>query len=168
MADDLAFDEFYRTTSPRMLRYAYGMVGELGTAQDITQEAYVRAWRRWSTISSYDHPESWVRLAVTRLATDWWRRLVVRRRYERTARPPEAVPPPSETSVVLVSALRRLPAAQRRVICLHYLLDRSVADIAAETGVPEGTVKSWLSRGRALLAAALEDRTASLQEGSGG
>jgi RNA polymerase sigma-70 factor (ECF subfamily) len=35
---------------------------------------------------------------------------------------------------------------------LHYLLDRSVADIAQETGSSPGTVKSWLSRGRAALA----------------
>ena len=38
---------------------------------------------------------------------------------------------------------------------LHYVADRSVAEIAAETGSAEGTVKSWLSRGRAALAAAL-------------
>jgi RNA polymerase sigma-70 factor (ECF subfamily) len=60
---------------------------------------------------------------------------------------------------MLVGALRALPMAQRRALVLHYLLDRPVADIAAETGASVGTVKSWLSRGRANMAAALGDLT---------
>jgi RNA polymerase sigma-70 factor (ECF subfamily) len=44
---------------------------------------------------------------------------------------------------------------QRRALALHYLLDRSVGEIAQETGASSGTVKSWLARGRAGLAAAL-------------
>jgi RNA polymerase sigma-70 factor (ECF subfamily) len=150
--DDQGYDDFYRSTSRRTVRYAYAMIGDAGTAQDITQEAYIRAWRHWATVSGYDHPESWVRLIVTRLATDWWRRVAVRRRHEAADRPPEAVPPPSENTVVLVEALRTLPPRQRQVMCLHYLLDLSVADIARETGVAEGTVKSWLSRARSALA----------------
>jgi RNA polymerase sigma-70 factor (ECF subfamily) len=56
---------------------------------------------------------------------------------------------------MLVTALRTLPTAQRRAIVLHSMLDRSVADIARETGSSPGTVKSWLSRGRAALAEAI-------------
>jgi RNA polymerase sigma-70 factor (ECF subfamily) len=51
--------------------------------------------------------------------------------------------------------MRAVTPAHRRALVLHYLLDRSVADIAVETGAAQGTVKSWLSRGRAELAAAL-------------
>jgi len=53
------------------------------------------------------------------------------------------------------TALRRVPPAQRRVLVLHYLMDLSITDVAAETGVTVGTVKSQLARGRATLAAAL-------------
>ena len=56
-----------------------------------------------------------------------------------------------------VAALAKLPAAQRKAMVLRYVADMSVADIAAAEGVPEGTVKSWLSRGRAALAALLGD-----------
>ncbi len=59
--------------------------------------------------------------------------------------------------VVLVAALRKLPPAQRRALVLHYLADLSIADIAAESGVAEGTVKSWLHRGRVELARHLVD-----------
>lgn len=155
MADDPGFDDFYRGTSRRLLKYAYGMVADPGTAQDIIQEAYIRAWRHWPTISRYEQPEAWVRLIVSRLATDWWRRVAVRRRFEATERPPEPVPPPSETTILLVGALRRLPTRQRQAFCLHHLLDLTVADIARDMGVAEGTVKSWLFRARAALADSL-------------
>jgi RNA polymerase sigma-70 factor (ECF subfamily) len=67
------------------------------------------------------------------------------------------VPPPGDDGLVLVWALRRLPAPQRRAIALHYLFDLPVEEIASETGAPTGTVKSWLSRGRAALAAVLSE-----------
>jgi RNA polymerase sigma-70 factor (ECF subfamily) len=157
--DDRGFDEFYRETSRRLLKYAYGMVGDPVIAQDIVQEAYIRAWRLWSRISWYDHPEAWLRLVVSRLATDWWRRVAVRRRFEAAYRPDEPIAPPSETTVLLVQALRKLPARQRQAFCLHHLLDLTVGDIARDMGVSEGTVKSWLFRARAALARLLSPST---------
>jgi RNA polymerase sigma-70 factor (ECF subfamily) len=148
------FDGFYRDTSRRLLRYAYGLTGDPGEAQDLVQEAYARAWQRWRRLTGYEDPEAWLRLVVHRLATDRWRRLGVRR--SRPHAPQEPVQPPGEDVVLLVRAMRTLPAAHRRALALHYLLDRSVAEIAAETGTSTGTVKSWLSRGRAGLAAALD------------
>lgn len=150
--DSDSFDTFYRSTAHRISRFAFAMTGDPAEAQDITQEAYVRAWRNWSRIGRFEHPESWVRLIVTRLATDRWRRLRLRRRVESNEQQPGLVEAPSDNTVLLVNALRRLPADQRRVLCLHYLLDQPIADIAAETGMPLGTVKSHLSRGRTALA----------------
>ncbi|AGL20386.1 SigE family RNA polymerase sigma factor [Actinoplanes sp. N902-109] len=150
-----AFDTFYRDTARRLTRYAYGLTGDPGEAQDLVQEAYARAWQRWRRLAGYDDPEAWLRLVVNRLSSDRWRRIGVRRaRAAATAAAPP-VAPPSENTVLLVGAMRTLPADQRRALALHYLLDRSVADVAAELGVAEGTVKSWLSRGRTALAAAL-------------
>ncbi|MEU8241697.1 SigE family RNA polymerase sigma factor [Actinoplanes missouriensis] len=149
------FDAFYRDTSRRLMRYAYGLTGDPGEAQDLVQEAYARAWQRWRRVSGYEDPEAWLRLVVNRLSADRWRRLFVRRHHAASAPPAPAVPPPSDDVVLLVRAMRTLPATHRRALALHYLLDRSVADIAAETGASTGTVKSWLSRGRAGLAAAL-------------
>lgn len=149
----MEFDAFYRDTSRRLLRYAYGLTGDPAEAQDLVQEAYARAWQRWQRLTGYEDPEAWLRLVVHRLATDRWRRLVARRR--RPQAPEPSVAAPSEDVVLLVRAMRTLPAAHRRALALHYLLDRSVSEIAAETGASTGTVKSWLSRGRAGLAAAL-------------
>jgi RNA polymerase sigma-70 factor (ECF subfamily) len=156
MRDAESFDEFYRATSRRMLRYGYALTGDLAEAQDIVQEAYVRAWQRWRRVSGYDHPDRWVRLVISRLATDRWRQVRSARLAVRRDGPAEPVAPPNEDTVLLVRALRELPAIHRRALALHYLCDVSVADIASETDVAIGTVKSWLSRGRAALAVVLE------------
>jgi RNA polymerase sigma-70 factor (ECF subfamily) len=152
LPDHDEFDTFYRGTAPRLLRYAYGLTTDAEQAQDLVQDAYARAWQRWRRLRRYEDPEAWLRLVVTRLATDWWRRTRVRRDVAATQRPAPPAEPPDETVLLVVAALRTLPAAQRRALTLHYLLDRSVAQIARETGATEGTVKSWLSRGRTALA----------------
>jgi RNA polymerase sigma-70 factor, ECF subfamily len=52
---------------------------------------------------------------------------------------------------------RRVPGEQRRALVLYYVCDLSVAQIGAETGVPGGTVKARLARGRAALAPYLRE-----------
>ncbi len=155
--DARSFDEFYRDTSVRLVRYGYAVTGDLTEAQDVVQEAYTRAWRHWRTVADHPAPEAWVRLVVARLAADRWRRLRGWRTALARSGPPEAVEPPSDDTMFLVTALRRLPAAHRQALALHYLFDLSVEDIARETGAAVGTVKSWLSRGRAGLAAVLNE-----------
>ena len=159
MRDSSDFDRFYEETSQRVLRYGYALTGDLAEAQDLTQEAYIRAWQRWGKLAGYDSAEAWVRLVLARLATDRWRRLRSRRKALQLAGPPDPARPPSEDTVLLVRALRLLPARQRQVIALHYICDMSVAGIAVEIGAAAGSVKVWLSRGRAALAAQLDDST---------
>jgi RNA polymerase sigma-70 factor (ECF subfamily) len=168
MPDADGFDAFYRGTAQRLVRYAYGLIGDAAEAQDLTQEAYARAWQRWGRLRTYDEPEAWLRMVVTRLATDRWRRLVVRGAFSRMQPPAEPAPPPSEDTVILVRALRALPLVQRRALVLRYLLDRSVADIADEMDTNVNTVKSWLSRGRAGLAAALGQESENAHAHRGG
>ncbi|MGV9805492.1 SigE family RNA polymerase sigma factor [Micromonospora chersina] len=150
------FEEFYRATRQRVVTVLYALGGDLTEAQDAAQEAYVRAWQRWSQISGYDDPEGWVRTVGHRLLINRWRKirngLVAQRRHG----PPPAAGPPSENTVALVAALRQLPADQRHAIVLHHLADLPVAEIAEQTGTPTGTVKARLARGRRALAALLD------------
>jgi RNA polymerase sigma-70 factor (ECF subfamily) len=60
--------------------------------------------------------------------------------------------------VAIVTALGQVDTDQRVVVVLHYLADLGTAEIAAELGIPEGTVKSRLSRARARLAYLIDDR----------
>ncbi|MDQ3456299.1 MAG: sigma-70 region 4 domain-containing protein, partial [Actinomycetota bacterium] len=69
----------------------------------------------------------------------------------------EGVPAPLENHVALVAALQQLPAAQREALVLHYLGDLPIAQIAAQLGVPEGTIKARLSRGRTAMAGLIRE-----------
>lgn len=153
--DAESFDDFYRSTAQRTLQYALGMCGDLGVAQDLTQEAYVRAWLSWRKLSGYDDAEAWLRRVVTNLVTDRWRMLAARRRAIARLLTAETVAPPSDDGLILAAALRKLPVPQRRALVLHYLMDLSLIAVAEETGASVGTVKSWLSRGRTALAGLL-------------
>jgi RNA polymerase sigma-70 factor (ECF subfamily) len=64
---------------------------------------------------------------------------------------------PGPERVALARALATLPERHRRALVLFYVADLSVGEIAAQEKVAEGTVKSWLHRGRAALAAQLSD-----------
>ena len=151
------FDAFYTATARRVVHHVYALCGDLAEAQDVTQEAYARAWQRWSTVGAYEDPEGWVRTVAWRLTANRWRGL--RRWFAARARLGRETPAPGPNPdrVALLAALRRLPDAQRLVVVLHHLHDLPVAEIARTTGMREGTVKSYLSRGRAALAVLLTD-----------
>lgn len=149
------FAAFYHSTWPRTVACAYAMVGGLGDAEEIAQEAYSRAWPRWSSLREYDDPGAWVRQVATRLAISRWRRHRTAVRFLARSRGPEPAAPPSEETAGLVAALKQLPEAQRRAIVLHHLGDLPVSEIAQIEHCPEGTVKARLSRGRAALATLL-------------
>jgi RNA polymerase sigma-70 factor (ECF subfamily) len=155
--DSAEFDGFYRATVRRLGQYAYAMCGDADVAQDLVHEAYLRAWQRWRRVAAYEHPEAWLRLVVTRLCVDRWRRAAHGTRVLTHLRSQATTPPPGDDTVVLVTALRRIPHRQRQAIVLHYLMDLSVDAVAAETGASPGTVKSWLARGRTSLAVALRE-----------
>jgi RNA polymerase sigma-70 factor (sigma-E family) len=149
------FDDFYRGSRQRLLGFVYVLTGDLSEAQDAVQEAYVRAWQRWGTINAYDDPEAWTRVVATRIAVSRWRGLRSRARAYLRHGVVEATPAPSTDTVAIVEAMRRLPEEQRVAIALHHLMGMPVAEVAARTGAPVGTVKARLSRGRAALAVLL-------------
>lgn len=155
MADADTFDEFYRSTRQRVLAYLYAACGDLAEAQDAAQEAYARAWQRWSRLRGYADPEAWVRTVGWRVLANGWRKLRAGARAYRRLGPLPDQPEPSEDTVVLVAALRRLPVDQRVALVLYHIVELPLTEIAAETGVPVGTVKARLSRGRQALAGLL-------------
>lgn len=143
------FDEFFRITCPRLVGQAFVYTGSLAQAQDLAHETLTRVWQRWSDVRSYDNPGAWARRVLYNLATSEWRRDQVRRR-EHTA--PSPIDGPDVEALALAQALRTLPAPQRQAIVLHDAVGIPVTDIAIELEVPEGTVRSWLTRGRRHLA----------------
>jgi RNA polymerase sigma-70 factor (ECF subfamily) len=155
MRDLDGFDEFYGATGRRVVAQVYAMIGDLAEAEDAVQEAYARAWRRWDTVSEFADPAAWVRVVAYRIAVSSWRRARRRLAAYQRAGPPAEVAELNPDTVVLVAALRRIPAAQRRDIVLHHLVGLSVRQVAEETGSTESAVKARLSRGRQALATLL-------------
>ncbi|MFF7874176.1 SigE family RNA polymerase sigma factor [Streptomyces californicus] len=153
------FEEFYAQAVARLTGQLYVMIGDLQEAQDVVQEAFVKAWVRRGRLEREGQPEAWIRTVAWRLAVSRWR---FRRRSADawglgSGRSPEHVEPPGPDHVALVAALRELPAQQRRTLTLHYLCDLTVGQIAGETGLSTSTIKTHLVRGRAALAHRLQD-----------
>jgi len=146
-----SFDELYAAGFQGLTLQLYAYLGDLAEAQDVVQEAFCRAFARWQNISQYSEPVAWVRRVAWNLATSRFRRQKTVTNFLRRQRP-ERVEEPSPDRVALVRALATVPPRHRQAVVLHYMAQLSVAEIAAQEGVAEGTVKSWLSRGRAALA----------------
>jgi len=141
------FDEFFAETHPSLVGLGLALTGDLQVAQELAQEALTRAWVHWRRIRSYDQPSAWARRVVRNLAADRAKHL---RRAPLLA-PLANVPAPTPDRLALTAALSVLPRQQREALVLHDGIGLSVAEVAEELGVPEGTVRSWLSRARAVL-----------------
>jgi RNA polymerase sigma-70 factor, ECF subfamily len=153
-ASQADFDALYAANFQRLTLQLYAYLGDLAEAQDVVQEAFCRAFARWKSIQRYDDPVAWVRRVAWNLATTRFRRQSTVRKFLGRQRE-EVLEGPDPSRVALTRALATLPVAHRRAVVMHYLGQLSVAEIAVSEGVAEGTVKSWLSRGRAALAAQL-------------
>jgi RNA polymerase sigma-70 factor, ECF subfamily len=154
LRDQQGFEEFYAAVFGRLVGQLYLVTGDLEEAEDAVQEALTRAAVRWGRLRDYAVPEAWVRRVAMNLASDGFRR--ARRRLAVATRlRPEPDHPATLDGVVVADALRTLPMAQRKAVVLHHLLDLPVDRVAAELGVPVGTVKSRLARARSALAARL-------------
>jgi RNA polymerase sigma-70 factor (ECF subfamily) len=148
---DEEFRAYYAVAYPRLVGQVYLLTGDLAEAQDVVQEAFVRAWNRRRRFAGGDTPDAWIRTVARRLAVSRWRAARSTVAAWRRAGPAREVPGPGVEAPLVVSALARLPEEQRRAIVLHHLCDLSVDQVAAEVGAPSGTVKARLSRGRAAL-----------------
>jgi RNA polymerase sigma-70 factor (ECF subfamily) len=145
------FDEFYQAAFARLVGQLFLVTGDLQAAEDVVQEAFVRALARWTRLRTFDVPELWVRRVALNLAISERRR--VRRRLAVAAwlPLPRAVPPMSENALALAEALKRLPVTHRQVVLLHYALGLPVDQVAEQLRLPAATVRGRLARARAGL-----------------
>lgn len=149
----VSFDSFFRREFGPMVALAAAVSGSAHGAEDLAQEAMVRARRHWDRISTYDKPGTWVRRVTINLALSSRRRVALETKarlawWERNE-PAEITPP---LDLDLVAALRALSPQQRAAVSLHYLEDRSTPEIAELLGCSESTARVHLHRGRQALA----------------
>lgn len=153
-------ESVYREHYRSLVRLASLLVDDVGTCEELVQDAFVRVWRRGPVLRTDDKLPSYLRSAVLNGARSQVRRKVVARRHLQAAPDPapgaDAAPLAGDVDRVL-TALRALPDRQREVLALRYYLDLSEAEIAATLGISTGSVKTHAHRGLAALAARLED-----------
>ena len=149
--------ELYDASYRRLVGQLTAVTGNREEAEDVVQEAFARALLHSRTLIATDNPEAWVRTVAVNAVRSRWRR------FRRLAGllPDlvlDATPATDDASRMdLVAALRTLATAQREAIALHHLAGLSVQEVATTLGVPPGTVKARLARGRAALALRLAD-----------
>jgi RNA polymerase sigma factor (sigma-70 family) len=136
----------------------YAICGDFADAEDAVQEAFVIAIRKERELRSVANLEAWVRTAALNRLRSGWRHASVVRKYQPRVPGPQSPVEAGPDHVAIVTALALVDRGQREVVVLHYLADLGVAEIADELGIPEGTVKSRLSRARARLADLLDER----------
>lgn len=138
-----SFEAFYERVWQQTHRAVSVGIGNADLAADAVEEAMVRAYERWSKVSTMANPEGWVYV----VAMNWARSRLRRRKYRSDAPLPEiAVEDPPGSDPQLVASIRALPFHQREAVVARYLLDMSEADMANALGIAKGTVKSRLHR----------------------
>lgn len=151
---DIDIQELYAASYRRLLGQLIGLTGSVAEAEDVVQEAFVRGLDHPRQLLGADNPEAWLRTVAVNLARSRWRRA-----QRLVGLAPRLVEEPRDNttdgSVDLLRALRKLPAGQREVIALHHLADLTVEQVADTLGLPTGTVKARLSRGRTALSTLL-------------
>lgn len=155
--DVSAFEPIVRRWQGPLVNLAYRFCRDRGRAEDLAQEAFLRAYRnlaRWRRESAFS---TWLFAIATNLYRSEVRRLppvTVPIDEAKAAIDPRAAEPPLDEERrdrVVRTAVLALPAKYRDVLTLFYFHGMDVALSAASLGVPQGTVKARLSRGRDIL-----------------
>lgn len=148
-APESDFDALYRELWPRAVSSARRIVNDSAVAEELAQEAFTRAFERWSSVARHPSPTAWVLRVTLNLAISETRR--------------KRLPPPAEShanhddrvvlGVIVRDGLAKLSDKQRQAIVLRYIGGCEETEIAGAMGISTGTVKTHLTRGRQHLAA---------------
>jgi RNA polymerase sigma-70 factor, ECF subfamily len=172
LTDPRTFASIYDEHSGGVYRAAYGIVRDATMAQDVTQDVFMRLWRRPQSFDpSRGELGSYLRLIARSRALDLWRegqaagRAGDRLRVvaELDGQVPDEGPPVAlqreDDRAAVREALHELPRNQREAIVLAYWGGLTAAQIARRSGVPLGTAKSRIRLGLARLRTTLQPQT---------
>lgn len=169
------FDEFVQLSGARLLKTAVLLTGDRASAEDLVQGALLATFTHWD--KARVSPVGYATRALVNLCRDRWRREARRgqrrqdeRSYEQDRSLNQELGPGDHLELTLarssvVDAISSLPDRQREVVVMRYYLDQTVPEIAQILDIPEGTVKSTLSRALVRLRQLLEPNHVSLTHG---
>ena len=150
------FDDFYRREFPGLVAVATALSGHDG--EDLVHDAMVKALIHWTRVRRLERPGGWCHRVLINRCRTWWRRKRTEAQFlARQRREEPSTVQLSDETIAFWAAVRQLPEHPRLVVTLFYAADRTTAEIASILDVPEGTVRSTLSRARPALARELEN-----------
>jgi RNA polymerase sigma-70 factor (sigma-E family) len=147
----------YEQHQAELVRLAALLTGDQQVAEELTQEAFVHAWRSWGRLHTPGAEVAYLRGVVVNLARKSVRRRLVELRH-RLAQPRLATSPDPASRVDLADAVARLPIRKRACVVLRYDLGLSEQETAGVLGVSVGTVKSQTHKALEQLGRLLGDR----------
>ena len=157
------FETFAHARTPHLLRSAWLLCGDVHQAEDLVQETLAKVYVRWHRRlgSAIENPAAYAQTALVRTF------LSARRRRSSSelpyAEPPDASHPDSSSAtdlqLLVAEALDGLAAADRVVLVMRYLEDRSVSEVAQVLGVSEGAIRNRSMRALDRLRPLLDSTT---------
>lgn len=158
VAEAQAFDEFFLAQHERLFQALYLLTGDRNEADDLAQEALLRAYERWDRVGSMDSPVGYVYRTALNLYRSRLRTLVVRARRAFSSIPAEDFSGSVAASHDVRRALARLPRGQREALILVEWLGLGSEEAGRVLGIDASSVRGRLHRGRASLRDQLGDR----------
>lgn len=153
---DVEFKTFYESEGRKVRELAMFLVGDSELASDLSQEAFLRAFRAWGRIRKRD-PGPYVRRALVNLCKNTYRRRALEGKQWAAPPLPTSHASNVDEAVRITEALRELSPMRRAAVLLRYYEDMSDQEIAHVLDRPLGTVKSDIRRSLQQLKPLLED-----------
>jgi RNA polymerase sigma-70 factor (ECF subfamily) len=151
-----SFEDFYRAEVAGVLAVTMALTKRRSEAEDVTQEAFLRAWRDWASVGRMAYAGAWVRRVALNLAVSRWRRMgreavaVLSLRRE-----PASLDPGHDPQ--LWAAVRSLSERQAQVVALTYVEDLDHNAVGRILGIAPSTVRVHLVDARKRLGEMLGD-----------
>ena len=147
------FERFVTKHENRLYRTALAIMGNVSDAEDMVQEAFLRAYEKAPEFASKEHEKAWlirvtVNLCNSRLRSPW---------RKRTVPLLDSHPASEPEQQELLEQVMALPSKYRTVIHLFYYEGYSIKEISGLTGQKEATVRSHLTRARQKLKSVLKE-----------
>jgi len=160
LGEPAAFDELVARWHPGIWRYARRMAGNDHEADDLAQDVWLRVVRGLPRLEEPARIRAWIfgiarRVLMDRLRVRYATPVMAEVELDTLETAPAEDDDLRSRIGEMESALATLPVIERDVLALFYLDELSLAEVAAVSGVPIGTVKSRLFRARQLLRAGM-------------
>jgi RNA polymerase sigma factor (sigma-70 family) len=162
--DQQAWEQIVRSYRRKVFNVAYKFVGKHDEAEDLTQDIFLKIFKSLNTFDRRANFQTWLISVSRNLCIDHYRSVRKEREtIDRDVDPGDLMPVSHEVSpyaaleqrdrvTLLREALAELPETLRTAVLLRDIRELSYQEIADSLGLPEGTVKSRINRGRTELA----------------